>query len=350
MKKLILIFAIIPFVFFAQTQIRENQIKDNAITRDKLNSDTTGRSVIKKVITMNPILNTYTGADSGTGDVTISFDSDYIPYYLLYGQHDDDRMDSLRTFIIDTTSLSNRIVNRLSLDSIPATNNYIPKISTTKKLVNSLIFDNGTNAGIGTILPRSKFTITGDPTNTSQPTGIYDASGDLHTGLFINGNGNALNEKYGIQLGNYVGYGFAGMYSIMTSSGGVTVGDLTFDLRAGASDLTLTERMRITSTGQVYFGTTSGGSKVSVSGGVVTDSIFISTIAGTSPPLIVTSDKQVTNLNADRLDSLHSTDFCRWLGASDNAPTASRNGDIYYDNTLTAIYIYYNSVWFKLSP
>lgn len=120
MKKLILLLAIISFVLYPQTQIRENQIKDRSITRNKLNSDSIGRAVIKKIFAISPLAITSTGVDTGTGDVTVKFESTYIPYYLLYGEISDERMDSLRTFIIDTTSLSNRINTKLTASDTTA--------------------------------------------------------------------------------------------------------------------------------------------------------------------------------------------------------------------------------------
>jgi hypothetical protein len=120
------------------------------------------------------------------------------------------------------------------------------------------------NVGIGTTAPQEKLHILGDPTDTNQPWGITNTANDLHTGLFINGSGNAVNEKFGIQFGNYNQYGFAGIYSIMTSTSGTTVGDLTFDLRTLTTDQRLTEIMRITSAGNVGIGTTNPGSKLHI--------------------------------------------------------------------------------------
>lgn len=45
--------------------------------------------------------------------------------------------------------------------------NYIPKFTATSAIANSLIFDNGTNIGIGTTLPTAKLDILGNTANTN---------------------------------------------------------------------------------------------------------------------------------------------------------------------------------------
>jgi len=127
------------------------------------------------------------------------------------------------------------------------------------------------NLGIGTTNPRQKLELSLDPTNTSQPTGIYGSASDPHTALFISGTGNANNEKVGIQFGIYSSagnkYGIGGMYGLMTNVAGNTIGDLTFDVRRLTTDNSLTEAMRITSAGNVGIGTTNPQYKLEVNNG-----------------------------------------------------------------------------------
>jgi len=137
-------------------------------------------------------------------------------------------------------------------------------------------FDSGTffidatnnNVGIGTTAPQGKLMISSDPTNTAQPTGFIPGAGDTHSGLFLSGSGNALNEKYGVQFGNYAGYGIAGIYSVMTSATSLTKGDLTFETKNDVADALLTERMRITSGGNVGINDTSPAEKLDVTGNI----------------------------------------------------------------------------------
>jgi len=140
MKYFSIILILLSISLFSQTQIKENQIKDNAITRNKLNADSTGKAVIKRLFAVSPLSVTSSGVDTGTGDVTIEIDTSSI-----YNKID------TKLNITDTTNFRTFSNNRYLLtDSITATNNYITKISTSKKLVNSIIQDDGTNLGIGT--------------------------------------------------------------------------------------------------------------------------------------------------------------------------------------------------------
>jgi hypothetical protein len=54
-----------------KTQIRKGQLEDEGVTRADLNSTVVGDAVIKKVIQGTGMANTSTGADAGTGDVTV---------------------------------------------------------------------------------------------------------------------------------------------------------------------------------------------------------------------------------------------------------------------------------------
>lgn len=59
----------------ARTEVRTREIKDAEVRRADLNTVSSGDAVITKVIAGNNIAITETGADSGTGDVTISVPS-----------------------------------------------------------------------------------------------------------------------------------------------------------------------------------------------------------------------------------------------------------------------------------
>lgn len=99
--------------------IKGEQIKDGTVCRIDLNTTTIGQAVITRIIQGQGITISSTGADSGTGDVTIN-------------------------------------INNSSL-----TNNYIPKWNNTNQgYENSKIYDDGTNVGIGTSTPISPLDIT----------------------------------------------------------------------------------------------------------------------------------------------------------------------------------------------
>lgn len=56
----------------ARTQVRTQQIEDGGITRDDLNTADSGKAVVRKILQGTNVTISSTGADSGTGDVTIS--------------------------------------------------------------------------------------------------------------------------------------------------------------------------------------------------------------------------------------------------------------------------------------
>lgn len=64
----------------AKSQLTGSQIKDGTITRDDINVTTTGKSVVAKLIDgSNGIkIDTYSGADTGTGDVSLKVDLPYL--------------------------------------------------------------------------------------------------------------------------------------------------------------------------------------------------------------------------------------------------------------------------------
>lgn len=60
------------------TTLRGRQVLDGDITRDDVNTSTAGSAVITKVIAGTGISISSTGADAGTGDVTINASGNYI--------------------------------------------------------------------------------------------------------------------------------------------------------------------------------------------------------------------------------------------------------------------------------
>jgi len=118
-----------------------------------------------------------------------------------------------------------------------------------------------TNIGIGEDVrpqyPEAKLTVNSDPGNTSQPDRITTSVIDSHTGLFLNGTGNAINEKYGLQFGWYSGYSTGGIFVVGDNVAGSTSGDITFDMGDGTSAGSLVERMRLTHEGNLGIGTDS---------------------------------------------------------------------------------------------
>jgi hypothetical protein len=144
------------------------------------------------------------------------------------------------------------------------TDNYIPKFNGTTALENSLIFDDGTNVGIGTVTPGAKLQI--------------DTDSNFANGLSIR-NINAGTGAYGF-IGIYTSTGGIDLRahsaahssspstSMINSSSAMTNGLLI--LQAGANPIRFNigggEQMRISGAGNVGIGTSSPLAKLHVVG------------------------------------------------------------------------------------
>jgi len=177
--------------------------------------------------------------------------------------------------------------------------------------------------GIGTVSPESKLTIKGDPGNTNQPTKITNNSTDTHTGLFLNGTGNAVNEKYGLQFGNYNEYSIGGIFGVMDSVSASTSGDITIDFGNGTSAGALIERVRFTHEGRVGIGTNAPSQKLTIRED--SNTTYSTDDAGTNTGDFVLQNNNQTDDNFNRI-SFQST--------SDNNQT----GDLLDAARITAIY------------
>jgi hypothetical protein len=56
----------------ARTQVRTSELENGGVTRDDLNSADTGKAVVKKLVQGTGISLSSSGADAGTGDVTVN--------------------------------------------------------------------------------------------------------------------------------------------------------------------------------------------------------------------------------------------------------------------------------------
>lgn len=224
--------------------------------------------------------------------------------------------------------------------------NYISKWTTSGTLNKSIIYDNGTNVGIGTTSPNAKLHLESNSgelilrmnniasggrnwelnsKNESGSFSIIDRTANSDR-LFITSSGNVginttsptqkldINGNLKVGGGNIyggVGGGVAGIwiYSTTYPNYGIFYSDLSTDRMDFSPNGggTSTPAMSIAGT-NVGIGTTSPGQKLDVSGGNIrTTGQFISTVAAGTAPLAITSNTLVTNLNADLLDSIDSS-------------------------------------------
>ena len=142
--------------------------------------------------------------------------------------------------------------------ALSGTTGYHAKFTSSTTIGNSVIYDDGTNVGIGTASPQTLLTIAG----TSQALGgAFNTYGNL---LIYSTDSFAINKGGSISLG---GKYFSGVTTIETfarihgkkedATDGATAGYLSFETTNDANAL-LTERLRISSLGIATFYGTSG--------------------------------------------------------------------------------------------
>ena len=202
--------------------------------------------------------------------------------------------------------------------------NYLAKWTDASTLGNSVIYDDGTNVGIGTTSPEAKLDIRGyakifggnavslilgsDYDNNSTITNSvtkgarlgaphYDTNEEPVALIF--GNINSIQNNINIGGGS----------SLMNSATAIK-----FYTSTNTTTVTGTERMRITSSGNVGIGTTSPNYKLDVAGE-----------ASVSANLMTGGQFQ--------------------LGRFASAPTAIGEGSLYYDSTTKKVYYYDGTAW-----
>ena len=163
------------------------------------------------------------------------------------------------------------------------TNNLVPKWNGSS-LSNGVIFDDGTNIGIGTSTPSQKLEVSGTTKTTNfQMTNGGGAGKVLQSDA--SGNGSWINST-----------------SIAITESDPKVGALTSNLIPKWNGSSLANGIVYDNGVKVGIGNTNPGTRFDVSGAIRTDSQLISTTATGIAPLKVTSTTKVTNLNADLLD------------------------------------------------
>jgi hypothetical protein len=153
---------------------------------------------------------------------------------------------------IATSSIQNVVSSSYALTasytpSIAGTDNYIPRFNGSSALENSVMYDDGTNIGIGTTSPSTKLHVGAASVNQSS----ISTSNSTNLGLFVQAVGND-NVTGNLQSGITFGEGNSGLYSY--DAGGSGAQGLSIFTGNFSS---LTEKMCITNAGDVGIGTTS---------------------------------------------------------------------------------------------
>jgi len=142
------------------------------------------------------------------------------------------------------------------------------------------------NVGIGTTGPLSKFEVLSQGNST---VGLLASSG-VSIGSDSTGVGNIFQIGLGRSAASAT-YSPTSIYSIVTDTTSFDINDLAFATRAASTDTAPTERMRLTSTGNVGIGTTSPWRVFSVTGTVAMQSL--TTQSGSGNVLCVLSGGEV---------------------------------------------------------
>ena len=137
------------------------------------------------------------------------------------------------------------------------TTNYLPKFTGASALGDSLVFDNGTNVGIGTPIPNNKLQISA--LDLSNIIGSSNASININNTGASFGNTSDLIFTIADGNANFKVGAICSVYNTYSTSVG---GDLVFLTNNGLSSLA--EKMRITSGGNVGIGTTTPSEELEV--------------------------------------------------------------------------------------
>jgi hypothetical protein len=176
------------------------------------------------------------------------------------------------------------------------TTNYIPKFTGASSIGNSLIFDNGTNIGIGLTSPSYKLDV-----QDNGVSGIVDVASFSVTGNGGSGRGvgillGAAGSSNSVQVARLVGYHELAISSAVAAS---------FAIQVANSSGTLTERLRVTQAGNLIINTTTdGGFRLNVNG----TGNFTGALSGTSASFSSTLAAMGSNIQFN-LDGTFGTNY-----------------------------------------
>lgn len=176
---------------------------------------------------------------------------------------------------------------------------------------------------------------------------ISDSANDM---LFIQSNTGGAGNKSSINFLTYSGNNTASaqIAAVEDSSFGAHI---AFSNMTGAKNTALSEKMRITNSGNVGIGQTNPTFKLDVSGTIRATGVFTSTVANGTAPLSITSSSNVANLNASYLSDKRITDFVPVAVTSETQPsTGLIEGMAWHTSSNGNTYFYLNGSFKNMTP
>ena len=147
------------------------------------------------------------------------------------------------------------------------------------------------NVGIGTTTAKAQLHLFGANQTTSALSTSIVSGGALYVQDSGGSPGNGGSLIFGVGQG-----AFAGIKSLLINGDGNSIGDLAFSTRNGATDATLTERMRILAGGNIAIGTSDPkGYKLAVNGSVIATSVTVK-LNSAWPDYVFQRDYQLPSL------------------------------------------------------
>ncbi len=218
--------------------------------------------------------------------------------------------------------------------------NYIPKFTATKTLGNSLLFDNGTYVGLGTVTPVSKFEV-------SDAAETFIGNGTLR--ISNNTTPTVNNFAGSVFKSNNVTGATSGSWKIGSNQETTTASDQNFHFLNSSSGSSYASKMTLTPSGNVGIGTTAPANKLEINQGTAGNSglrftnLNSSSTASTSSSKVLalnsTGDVILTNVPGTQNIVAFSVNANPNTGGTTFSPNTPSDPSVVYQSTID------NSMW-----
>lgn len=218
--------------------------------------------------------------------------------------------------------------------------NYIPKFTAAKTLGNSLLFDNGTNVGLGTVTPVSKFEV-------SDAAETFIGNGTLR--ISNNTTPTVNNFAGSVFKSNNVTGETSGSWKIGSNQETTTASDQNFHFLNSSLGSQYASKMTLTPSGNVGIGTTAPANKLEITQGTAGNSglrftnLNSSSTASTSSSKVLalnsTGDVILTNVPGTQNIVAFSVNADPRTAGTTFSPNTPSDPSVVYQSTID------NSMW-----